>query len=51
LTASEEIILLEVLNASIKARRDYEDEYGDTKGKKRKRVQPPQYTHFSKAYL
>jgi hypothetical protein len=38
LNASEEIILLEVLNAAIRARRDYEDEHDDTKGKKRKRV-------------
>jgi hypothetical protein len=38
LKASEEIMLLEVLNAAIRVRRDYEDEHEDTKGKKRKRV-------------
>ena len=37
LDASEETILLEVLNASVLARRTYEDDHEDTKGKKRKR--------------
>ena len=38
MNSSEEVVLLEVLNAAIRVRRDYEDEHEDTKGRKRKRV-------------